>query len=184
MLGCGVRCRGGEGRDAGYQAVDVLGLQVGGSHNVHPNHALLREVLFLRPKRELARGLGSFRVLRKGVDAELALCVCQGGKVLATSLAAAAWLLTPSRRGPGSLVGRWVVLRMAGPETHKARWEQVCRAAQPGPRCSGGVIRKGIQRVLMRELGSWFLLKELSFHPHPPLQVRTSFQKLLSLSGD
>lgn len=106
MLGCRVRCQGGEGGDAGYQAVDVLGLQVEGSHNVHPHHALLREVLFLRPKRELARGLGSFRVLRKGVDAELALCMCQGGKVLAASLAAAAWLLTPSRRGPGSPVRR------------------------------------------------------------------------------
>lgn len=88
------------GGEAGYQAVDVLGLQVGGSHNVHPHHALLREVLFLRPKRELARGLGSFRVLRKGVDAELALCVCQGGKVLAASLAAAAWLCNSLQEGP------------------------------------------------------------------------------------
>ena len=96
---------GGGGRvlwlgGAGYQAIEVLGLQVEGSHDVHPHQALLGEVLFLRPKRELARGLGRFRVLRKGVDAELALCVCQGGKVLAASLAAAAWLCKSLQEGP------------------------------------------------------------------------------------
>ena len=132
MLQCRVRCRGGQGREApllggaGYQAIEVLGLQVEGSHHVHPNQALLGEVLFLRPKRELARGLGSFRVLRKGVDAELALCVCQGGKVLAASLAAAAWLCNSLQEGaPGPRSEEWLVLRIAGPETHKDRWGQV-----------------------------------------------------------
>lgn len=74
-------------RAARYQAVGVLGLQVGCSHHVHPHQALLREVLFLRPRQELARGLGGVWILRKGVDTELALCVCWGGKALASGLA-------------------------------------------------------------------------------------------------
>lgn len=67
------RCRSGAAR---YQAIVVLGLQVDCSYHVHPYQALLREVVFLRPKLELAGGLGGFRVLRKGVDTEEALCVC------------------------------------------------------------------------------------------------------------
>lgn len=63
---------------ARYQAIVVLGLQVDCSYHVHPHQALLREVLFMRPNEELAGGLGGSWVLRKGVDAEKALCVFWG----------------------------------------------------------------------------------------------------------
>lgn len=56
-----------------YQAIVVLGLQIDGSYYVYPHQALLREILSVGPNQELARGLGSLWILRKGVDPEKAL---------------------------------------------------------------------------------------------------------------
>lgn len=86
-----------------YQAIVILGLQVDCSYHVHPYQALLREVLFLRPKQELAGGLGRFRVLRKWVDAEKTLCACQ-------DVGVSSWLCRALQEVPWSKLGReWVV---------------------------------------------------------------------------
>lgn len=76
---------------AHYQAIGILGLQVDGSDHVYAHQALLREVLFLAPNQELARGLGGFWILRKGVDSEKALRI--GGREDAGSAG-------PARRCP------------------------------------------------------------------------------------
>lgn len=58
-----------------YQAIVVLWLQVDGSNQVHSYQAHLREVLDLRPSRELTWRFRGIWVLRKGVDSEEALGV-------------------------------------------------------------------------------------------------------------
>lgn len=91
------RCGSGA---ACYQAIVVLGLQVDCLYHVHPYQALLREVVFLRLKQELAGRLGGFRVLRKRVDTEEALCVYEYVGVGVGRSSA-----EPSRRDPGQSSG-------------------------------------------------------------------------------
>lgn len=98
---------------AHYQAIGVLGLQVDGTHHIHPHHALLRKVRSLWPNQELPGWPGGFWILGEGVDAEQTLCVCWRGEVLAAQPGSTGLALqsppggTPGRSSAESGVSGW-----------------------------------------------------------------------------